>query len=612
MLQITATLNSRLCMRSPCLPVNSRPDPLFFQPYTPSWSCHRLSCYPGIPPGAPDRPQAAVKGTIELRVPQQGIKAKWVRIELRKVETLPGGGLQNTFFDFVGQSPINLWQSGEDYDTLTTTFPFYIRIPESIPPSISLERMAGIKYELIATVCVKEKKGFLRRDKSKVISASTLIMIDKHELHTTWPVYHQPDSRDLSQDGMTLTVERTHTCYGPGDRITVMAIIRSESVHTVILRGFEFTLKETVVFRAGTNTSGKKGAPQVKVGTIGEQKVPVNATIYGGGIHRAELGVAVPSSHTSTTLNSARHIDITYVLTVKALLATGNPIVMDLPVMISNWPRSVSVEAVKRIGLASNVASHLGPNATTPIIPPGQPITGPNPAPPAGSKAAMILAAQQRSSHPYLNPTPLPPPTTITDSSSEPATESSRQMANFNTAPSTNGYSAKLADEFGYSRVRGTSIDKYTSGTPQVQTIGVAPSALARPVTADSTNARPRSAAGRQGTGARTLSVVNYADDMPEEVAAQNAAKAKAAAAARHQRNASLTSRTASTSGATPRNGWASAEDEKKMLYERAKAQVQRVQEALTNAHPRCWPYLDRRRQLPHAYFDVKVCMAKC
>ena len=47
-----------------------------------------------------------------------------MRIELRKVETLPGGGLQNTFFDFVGQSPINLWQQpGEEYGNLTTVSP---------------------------------------------------------------------------------------------------------------------------------------------------------------------------------------------------------------------------------------------------------------------------------------------------------------------------------------------------------------------------------------------------------------------------------------------------------------------------------------------------------
>lgn len=48
----------------------------------------------------------------------QGVKAKYVRIELRKIETLPGGGTQSTFFDYVGQSPINLWQSSEEFSTL--------------------------------------------------------------------------------------------------------------------------------------------------------------------------------------------------------------------------------------------------------------------------------------------------------------------------------------------------------------------------------------------------------------------------------------------------------------------------------------------------------------
>ena len=184
-------------------------------------------------------------------------------------------------------------------------------------------------------------RGFLRRDKPNILSQSTPIVIDKHELHTTWPVYTQPEGRKLTSDNVTLTVERTHTCYGPGDRITVMAAVKSESLNTVILRGFEFSLRETTVFRAGPNAPGKKGQPQVKVTTINEQKVPVNATLYGGTQHKAELNVTVPSHHTSTTLNSARHIDITYVLTVKALMGTGKPLIMDLPVIISNWPRYV-------------------------------------------------------------------------------------------------------------------------------------------------------------------------------------------------------------------------------------------------------------------------------
>ena len=68
----------------------------------------------------------------------------------------------------------------------------------------------------------------------------------------------------------------------------------------------------------------------------------MNAQLIHGSQHKAELSITVPSQHTSTTLNAARHIDITYVLTVKALLATGKPLVMDLPIIISNWPRHVN------------------------------------------------------------------------------------------------------------------------------------------------------------------------------------------------------------------------------------------------------------------------------
>ena len=53
-----------------------------------------------------------------MRVPPQGVKAKWVRIELRKVETLPGGGPANTFYDFVGPSPVNLWTTPDEYTLL--------------------------------------------------------------------------------------------------------------------------------------------------------------------------------------------------------------------------------------------------------------------------------------------------------------------------------------------------------------------------------------------------------------------------------------------------------------------------------------------------------------
>lgn len=55
-----------------------------------------------------------------MRVGPNGTKAKWVRIELRKVETLPGGGQSNTFYDFVGPSPVNLWTASDEYGMLKT------------------------------------------------------------------------------------------------------------------------------------------------------------------------------------------------------------------------------------------------------------------------------------------------------------------------------------------------------------------------------------------------------------------------------------------------------------------------------------------------------------
>lgn len=184
-------------------------------------------------------------------------------------------------------------------------------------------------------------RGFLRKAKSVVSSAVSPIIIDKHELHSTWPVYCQPETRHLAQEGVNLIVERNHTCYGPGDRVSVVATVKSDSLHTVILRGFEFSLKEATVFTAGAPASGRKAAPQVRQLNIAESKVAVNATLYGGTSHTAELSLLISPEHTTTSLNAARHIDVTYTLIIRALMGTGTHLIMELPVIVSNWQRSV-------------------------------------------------------------------------------------------------------------------------------------------------------------------------------------------------------------------------------------------------------------------------------
>ncbi|EMD38159.1 hypothetical protein CERSUDRAFT_113311 [Gelatoporia subvermispora B] len=522
--------------------------------------------YPGIPPGAPDRPQAAVKGTIEVRAGQPGIKVKWVRIELRKVETLPGGGVANTFIDYVGQTPVNIWQSDEEYTTLhTNDFPFLIRVPESIPPSLALEKGAGIKYELVGTMCVKGKKGFLRRDKPVMHTASSIITIDKHELHSTWPVYSQPETRNLTQDGVTLIVDRSRTCYGPGDRIAVMATVKSDTLHTVILRGFEFTLKETTVFRASPHTPGKKGAPQVKVTQIGEQKVPVNVTLYGGTQHRAELTATIPTHHTTATLNAARHIDITYNLTVKTLMGTGQPLIMDLPVIVSNWPKNVSLEAMRRIGQPPTLC--LLPNQTAP--------SGRAASPPTKQNATVNIqadAARPSIAHPYSMSD------RSTEVSAQDSAPASRAAGQYSTAPVRSASVVQSpVDEFGVTQrgeiSRGTSIEQRSQdGHPFAQTSSYAAQTIGTtPVGNGMINVvspRPRSSTNRAAGGGNRLTVANYDDKELAE----------------HPETARILSRNASSS-VTPRtppanaqSKWISAEEEKKRLYERAVANVERVQ----------------------------------
>lgn len=491
--------------------------------------------YPGIPPSQ-DRPQAAVKGAIEVRTPTAGVKAQWVRIELRKVETLPGGGDSNTFYDYVGPSPVTLWSAPDEYNILRTQdFPFSIRIPESTPPSVALENQAGIRYELVATVCTKGKRGFLRKRKNIVTKEIAPVTIDKHELHSTWPVYCQPEKRQLAQEGVTLIVERRHTCYGPGDHISVVATLKSDNLHTVILRGFEMTMKETTFFRAQAFAAARKAAPLVKVVNIGETKLAINATLYGGTMHQAELSCQLPPNHTTTTLNAARHIDVTYVLSVKALMGTGTHITMDLPVIISNWQRFVSQEAIRRIGVAP--ALSLAP-ASTPVM---------------SVEPTTPTRTQQ------------PATTTTLPSAAHGRTPSTGQ---FNTVPASNASgrpgtadASVVPDEFGYGVGYGKPSQRQDKKGYQNDIT------TARPTTASSTNAastarRPNSA--RASNATNRFTITNAEPELPEDQLPSKV-PANAIAPAR------------STSTGQPQRVWPTAEEEKR-AYELARSRVEHTQ----------------------------------
>ncbi|CAG8756070.1 1860_t:CDS:2, partial [Acaulospora colombiana] len=162
---------------------------------------HQLTAptgYPGLAPGPPDRPHASVKGTLEIRS-QQPLKVKWVHMELKKIESVPGSP---PFVDLVGSKPTVLWepQNSEFGILQSENIQFDIRIPESIPPTVVLDN----------------GRGLLRKETSPLSTASCEVVILKHELHSTWPVYAQPEVRETRRDGLTLVVSRKRTCLGSG------------------------------------------------------------------------------------------------------------------------------------------------------------------------------------------------------------------------------------------------------------------------------------------------------------------------------------------------------------------------------------------------------------
>ncbi|KAJ3778770.1 hypothetical protein FB446DRAFT_342989 [Lentinula raphanica] len=209
-------------------------------------------------------------------------------------------------------------------------------------------------------------------------------------------------------------------------------------------------------------------------------------------VQKAELTCSVSQNHTTTTLNTARHIDITYVLSVKALLSTGQPLVMDLPVVLSNWQRNVSHEAIRRIGPALGLSLLAGINN--------------------GDSAASQ---------------PARPTMTI-----ERPTTSSRSIPQ-STMNTVNGTDiSSRADELGY----------HTGGFKPNTTVS----------SMDDYN-KPAAAVGSSSSGP----------------SASNANRSVANTPSQQTRKAT-----------TPRpNKWLSAEEEKKALYERAKAKVEATQE---------------------------------
>lgn len=191
-------------------------------------------------------------------------------------------------------------------------------------------------------------RGILRRDATPTLSTAHPIIILKHELHSNWPVYSQHDRKETSKEGLTLSVERSRTCIGPGEQLELKASLKSDSPIPFSFRGFDMTLRENVSFRAhpGAATSKKVNVPQARTTVIGDQKIAANVVLHHGMQHISMITCALPQSYNAMTVDAARLIDIRYTIHVSAVLEGGRVLDLQIPLTVSPFPRQYSEEVL--------------------------------------------------------------------------------------------------------------------------------------------------------------------------------------------------------------------------------------------------------------------------
>jgi hypothetical protein len=317
--------------------------------------------FPGIP-GSPIRPSPAVCGTVEVRIGPVPIKAKWVRVEIRKHELLPAGfpsSSNGDTWEHVGEV-VNLWQSppGKEYGDLETAdFKFHLPLPEAIPPSVDMLR-GGIQYELVAALCYRNKGGLFKKESSNIMKISEHVRITKHELHSAWPLYNTPDSRTVadSPQSVQLTVQRPSSAFGPSDRILFTASLRSSRSQPFKLKGFECHLHEIITAlpppqpKDGTKSKKSKAltTPVSKSRAVASARCAVDESVGRGGEKSARLELAIPAEKLLMTVKNARMMEVGYELEVRAV-CDGLPEVRmgGIKYVVGPFTRSGAQQAVR-------------------------------------------------------------------------------------------------------------------------------------------------------------------------------------------------------------------------------------------------------------------------
>lgn len=188
----------------------------------------------------------AFRQTIEVRPDEQVTKARWVRVELLKIESLPGGGNQNTYSDHVGSSPVKIWAAEGEWDVLGSVsatsrdaffcvslffskishspyeFPNQFRRASNLtrevrefedyfPRTPAHNHSAGIRYVLTATLCLRSKRCVMFADHIYPLLIFITTVISSSGTSSSRRTFCWPPPTRLSLTNMSCTLHGLST-----------------------------------------------------------------------------------------------------------------------------------------------------------------------------------------------------------------------------------------------------------------------------------------------------------------------------------------------------------------------------------------------------------------
>ncbi|WFD21159.1 hypothetical protein MCAP1_003418 [Malassezia caprae] len=317
-----------------------------------------LQGYPGIP-ASETRPEAHLSGAIAVQIPSsKGVEAAWLRVEMCKTETLPRG---ESWKELIGQGPVDVWTAGADgsgWATLTTVCawhslqrqcPFRLRIPERLPPTLSLEKGGGITYKLIASLKVRLKKGLMRKELYETVVQDVRdIVLEKHEQHSTWPIYNVPEEFEAHEGAYHATLYRHRRAYAPTDELDVRVIVMAQTPKPAKLKSITVGVRQTVTFFHDTQQASRPN-DQRSIMLVSKSK-SLRKKIQPGEYFLQDMSLVIPKNHTIMSVNTAKHIEVSHSLRVLIQMDKTTITLDRIHMLISGFMPNVSTAAIARIG----------------------------------------------------------------------------------------------------------------------------------------------------------------------------------------------------------------------------------------------------------------------